>query len=59
MYSCYSRQVCALQGFIVSAHILKCPAPPPDPSCANAPPKIKICQSSKQYQPADITSLSF
>ena len=27
-------------------------------SCLNAPPEIKICQSSKHYQPADIISLS-
>ena len=29
MYYCYNRQVCPLQGFIVSAHKLRCPARPP------------------------------
>ena len=28
----------------------------PDPSCSNAPPKIKVYQSSIHYQPANIVS---
>ena len=35
------------------------PTPRPDPSCSNASPKIKICQTSEHYNPADTTSLSF
>ena len=41
------------------AHIeMLAPPPSPDPTCSNAPPEIKIYQSSKHYQPADIISSS-
>ena len=62
MHSLQNRQVLPLEGFVVSALILSCPSPPsppPDPSCSNALPKIKLCQSKKHYQAADITSFIF
>ena len=59
--SLWLSTLCSLIVLNICVYILRCPArpPPPDPSCSNAPPKIKICQSSKHYQPADITSLYF
>ena len=57
------RQIFSLKGFIVSAHILKCPArpvlPPPDPSCSSPTQIQNLPESRKHYQPADIAYLSF
>ena len=44
MHSFHNRQICSLDGFIVSAHRLSCPARPPSlhptsaPSCSNPAP---------------------
>ena len=49
---------CRASPFFYYQYILKCVCAP-NPSCSNAPRKIKVCQSSKHYQPADMTPLSF